>query len=919
MLTHKKLVVVLGMHRGGTSAITRSIQVLGATLGNSLMPPAADNPKGFWEDLDIFQINEELLTEFQSAWDRVGLLAPNYQLPAVSKLQATAQAALAQKFSCTNHFSLKDPRIARLLPFWQRVFSESGLSVSYVIALRNPLSVADSLAQRNGFDQIKSYLLWLEHLLAAVYHTNGQRRIVVNYDRLIDNPEATIRRMAEQLGIGSIDTEALHEYKESFLDSKMRHAHYTQQDVMNATNIPKLIQQLYMILTECADDISDINDPSIGSLTMEGQEWLRSIGAVLCFTNRLDIKAQRLSSALEADKQEIHLLTDRVVKESNNIKHIQSELDRRDTQMAAQAAEAQDLRRKLIQKNEEYTALVQAHGTLLQRRADRYARYEAAYHIHISKLSDELRELQTEVDELRERQTEVDELREHLEYTEEQLRATLASFSWRATKPIRLMAARHPGVRRVVIRSARGVRRAFIKARAASIHNSAQNLPVTDIDQPDAGLVFKQQAISPLMPSLVPVLPSGLGRRRALCVGHVFPYPPRAGNEYRIHRLLNRLADQGWDLLVVICPLPHEMPTELQLANAAAVYPNLIVCDRAGILRYHMSDGGQMLAALLPGRTMDISVLLGEDDGGDQHKLRLLSLLRTFCPDALVELLLQLQDIYRPNLFLAEYVFMTRPFELLNHDITKIVDTIDVFSTKAEKVEKHGVTDGLAMSRAEEATLLRRADILIGIQPEEAQELSSLAPDRKVISVGVDFLISEPNKITRPGATILLVASNNPMNVKGLHDFFRFSWPIVRESVPEAELLVVGSVGKSIDHVPEHVRVIGQVDNLQQLYEEARVVINPTVAGTGLKIKTVEALCHLRTVVCWPSGVDGVAQEARTFCHVATNWFSFANHVIHLLKVDADAFAVEREREKLKSVFSPCAVYASLDEALHDI
>ena len=79
------------------------------------------------------------------------------------------------------------------------------------------------------------------------------------------------------------------------------------------------------------------------------------------------------------------------------------------------------------------------------------------------------------------------------------------------------------------------------------------------------------------------------------------PYPPRAGNEYRIHRMLTWLASQGWDLLVLICPLPHEMPGPEQIASAAAVYPNLLILDHAGVLHYRWERGKERLAPLCSG------------------------------------------------------------------------------------------------------------------------------------------------------------------------------------------------------------------------------------------------------------------------------------------------------------------------------
>lgn len=615
-------------------------------------------------------------------------------------------------------------------------------------------------------------------------------------------------------------------------------------------------------------------------------------------------------------------------------------------------AEARSLAQQLERRHADYDGLVQAHGALLRQRAERYARHEAAYRAEL--------ECQAERSSAREAGlraklagAEADAAAWHAEAraqqaraenAEDQLRAVLGSSSWRLTGPVRGIAARHPKavarahgflqrnprVPRAAARSVRSAWRALTlrplrspAPPAAAIEPApASELPPEPAAQDAPPATFRHQALVPMATPPVPALPRG-GGRRVLCVGHVWPCPPRAGNEYRIHRMLAWFAREGWDVLLVVCPLPHEMPSEQQMAGAAAVYPNLLVCDRAGILHHHLPVGSRLLDGLQLGTRTDIPALLREDDAGDPAQARLLGLLRTFCPDALVELLLHLRDGFRPDLLLAEYVFMTRPFPLLP-GLATAIDTIDVFSTKASKVERYGLSDGLALSEPEEAALLRRADILIGIQPDEARDLARLAPDRKVVSIGVDFTVCRDAPTAQPwaaaaGTAVLLVASANPMNAKGLSDFLAFCWPLVCRDRPEAELVVAGAVGDTVHGAPDNVRVLGRVENLGPLYAAARLVINPAVAGTGLKIKTVEALCHLRPVVCWPSGADGLDDEARAFCHVAADWFGFAACIKRLLADDEQAAAVEHARTRLEHAFSPGVVYAPLADALHDV
>jgi glycosyltransferase involved in cell wall biosynthesis len=402
--------------------------------------------------------------------------------------------------------------------------------------------------------------------------------------------------------------------------------------------------------------------------------------------------------------------------------------------------------------------------------------------------------------------------------------------------------------------------------------------------------------------------------RRIVCVTHVLPYPARAGNEYRIARMLGWLARNGWQVLLVVSPLEDGPHIEERAARAAEMFSDLIVCRRDGTLLHHLTGDGMMLDRLDGGHPRKYAGLLREH-AGDQRARHVHKLVRNFCPDRLVELLLHIEKHFDPQVILAEYVFMARPFPLLRTRVRKVIDTIDVFSNKGRKVEAFGIADGARLEPEEESRLLARADLLIAIQPVEAADLRALAPDRPVICVGVDFEVADRKPAAATAPVVLLVASDNKLNVKGLRDFLRFAWPLVRREVPDAELRVVGSVGEHIDAWSPGVRVLGRVDDLDAAYADARLVINPAVAGTGLKIKTVEAVSHARPIVLWPTGVEGLAPQARAMCHTATDWFEFAQHVIRLLQEDAAAIGGDRGRE-LAEQFTPDRVYAPLAQAL---
>lgn len=408
----------------------------------------------------------------------------------------------------------------------------------------------------------------------------------------------------------------------------------------------------------------------------------------------------------------------------------------------------------------------------------------------------------------------------------------------------------------------------------------------------------------------------GAGGRRLICVSHVLPYPSRAGNEYRIQRMLAWLVGQGFEIFPVICPLPGSIIPTDQFMDACSVYPNLILCHRNGTLFHHLAGGDALLDDLAGVKPRAFGKLLREEEHGPPAAQKLLPIVRTFCPDMLVEVLLHLDMVLRPEVFWVNYVFMTRFLPLIHPQAVNVVDTIDVFSTKCDKVVQFGIEDSLALTAEQEAGLLAQADLVIAIQPDEAEELRRIVPHKPIVTAGVDFNPIDPMPGPARDPVILFVGSDNHLNVRGLQDFLRFAWPLIRRQVPQAELRVAGAVGTRVDVDDPAVKIMGRIENLAAAYAEARVVINPSVAGTGLKIKTIEALCHLRPLVTWPSGLEGLGTDVSMFCHVARDWYGFARHVIRLCAEEGAPDALISKRDEIRQSFSADTVYKALGTAL---
>jgi glycosyltransferase involved in cell wall biosynthesis len=181
--------------------------------------------------------------------------------------------------------------------------------------------------------------------------------------------------------------------------------------------------------------------------------------------------------------------------------------------------------------------------------------------------------------------------------------------------------------------------------------------------------------------------------------------------------------------------------------------------------------------------------------------------------------------------------------------------------------------------------------------------------------VGVDFAVTAA-KSRVEGQKVLYVGSDNAMNVQGLRDFLRFAWPAVRKQVPEAELLVAGRVCDSVRCRFPGVRLLGPVRDLSDLYRQTKVTINPSLAGTGLKVKTLEALSFLQPVVTWSTGTDGLRPELTQFCKVATDWFEFRAKLADILLDTSTVSFGEDAAQVIQRSLSPETTYAAMREEL---
>lgn len=348
---NKHIVVVLGMHRSGTSLLTRGLQVLGVELGDNLFGGIiGNNDKGFFEDVDVNGFNVQFLQALGRDWHSLEpIRLEEFDGPAAQEFKLKAIDLLRNKIKITQCFGLKDPRIARLLPFWMSVFDHLKVRVSYIIAFRNPMSVARSLQRRDGFDLEKGYFLWQEHMLGSLGCTAGCERLVVEYDRLIADPAHELQRIASVFNLAFDPmSQEFSEYKIEFLDRSLRHTEYQAEDLLLEQAAPSGTVELYELLVKLSRDASTFDAKQVKFSLDRLIQQLRNSHKLLRYLSRKDAEFFTLAKTVSENDGRLSSLQQAVVERdsrigslhetltlhADNISNLNKELTDRDIQIS---------------------------------------------------------------------------------------------------------------------------------------------------------------------------------------------------------------------------------------------------------------------------------------------------------------------------------------------------------------------------------------------------------------------------------------------------------------------------------------------------------------------------------------------------------------------------------------------------------
>jgi glycosyltransferase involved in cell wall biosynthesis len=364
-------------------------------------------------------------------------------------------------------------------------------------------------------------------------------------------------------------------------------------------------------------------------------------------------------------------------------------------------------------------------------------------------------------------------------------------------------------------------------------------------------------------PIRVPAGTSHRSARRVLIVSPVPTHPATRGNRARVGSLARSLRSLGHDVHFLHVDKEHPEIDAMRGVWGSRYHP----------VATHGAGNRRSAFARRIGRRagVDAAYRYGLDEWYDP---------------AIDEAIDELHARIRFDTVVVEYVFLSRAFLRFGDGVLKVLDTHDVFANRHRHyLNNRQRPKWYSCTPRAEARGLDRSDVVLAIQEAEAEHFRSLTT-REVVTIGHTVPLNPLVDDRSVPGRIVAIGSDNSINTRSLGWFIEDVLPRIRRELPHSELGIAGTVCSTLGKAPG-VRLLGRFDDLGTAYASGKVAINPTLFGTGLKIKTIEALGHGRALVTTPCGAAGLADGAQSAFIVESDPEAFARRAVDLL-VDED-------------------------------
>jgi hypothetical protein len=269
---------------------------------------------------------------------------------------------------------------------------------------------------------------------------------------------------------------------------------------------------------------------------------------------------------------------------------------------------------------------------------------------------------------------------------------------------------------------------------------------------------------------------------------------------------------------------------------------------------------------------------------------------------------------YKIDICLSNYVWFSKVLDVVPDSVQKIIDTHDVFGDRHLIAKKAGLEPvWFYTTKALEAFGLSRANLVFAIQDEEKSYFESITdiPVEVMGYVVPKHKLVEKISLNQEKIKIGYIGSGNPFNVQSLIELQKqiMMTPAV---LNKFEFVVAGTICANIEQQNQIFDLVGKVDELEDFYSEIDIAINPMVGGTGLKIKSLEALSFSKPLLGTADAMVGIEtsnkyQTCTSVEELISLLVNFNQDDLNNLKIDsAEVFVKYNQRhiDKFNTLFN---------------
>jgi hypothetical protein len=345
----KEVILILGMHRSGTSAVAGAFAKLGAKLPNDLMGAIPSNPRGFFESNAAVALNDRILNSLGTNWrDWRPISRLWFKTSAAQEFKKEIVNILVSDFGDSSLVVLKDPRICRLAPLWRAALTEYGFDVRVIIPFRNPLEVAESLQCRDDIPISLGLLIWLRHAAEAEFNSRDLQRAFLEWGEFITGWRGEVARIEKQLDVvlpRVSDSSALE--IDEFLCKDLKHHNLPNEQIFSDARVNEWVSSSFAALCSLKlDPMSNVGIDTFDNIRRQFDANALIFGPVFA-----DLEQQNLAKgelATEAEKLRV-----KVGDLAPALEHASAERDRKIAEGDALRAQAGELAATLQQANAE--------------------------------------------------------------------------------------------------------------------------------------------------------------------------------------------------------------------------------------------------------------------------------------------------------------------------------------------------------------------------------------------------------------------------------------------------------------------------------------------------------------------------------------------------------------------------------------